>query len=90
MRKPLVAGNWKMNGSLTSVRDLLAEIKTGVAAVTKAKVAVCPPALFIPEAQATLNGTSIFWGGQDLSVHEAGAYTGEISGSMLREFGSNT
>ena len=87
MRQPLVAGNWKMNGSRSSVAELLDGIKAGVAGVTTAEVAVCPPAVFIPEAQERLTGTPVAWGGQDLSVHDAGAYTGEISGPMLRDFG---
>lgn len=87
MRQPLVAGNWKMNGSLASLRTLLAEIKAGMPAVTNAEMAVCAPAIFIPEVQNILRGTGIAWGGQDISVHDAGAYTGEIAGSMLQEFG---
>ncbi len=86
MRTPLVAGNWKMNGSLASVRELLAGLKAGIAEVKMADVAVCPPAVFIPEVQAQLSGTPIAWGGQDVSVHESGAYTGEIAGSMLTDF----
>jgi triosephosphate isomerase len=88
MRQPLVAGNWKMNGSLASVRELLAGLKAGIGKVEVAEVVVCPPAVFIPEVQAQLDGTPIAWGGQDLSVHESGAYTGEIAGSMLTDFGS--
>ncbi len=87
MRQPLVAGNWKMNGTRASVAELLDGIKAGVAAVARAEVAVCPPAVFIPEARARLAGTAVAWGGQDLSVHDAGAYTGEISGPMLSDFG---
>ncbi|RTZ74977.1 MAG: triose-phosphate isomerase [Gammaproteobacteria bacterium] len=86
MRQPLVAGNWKMNGSLASVRELLAGLKEGIGDVKVAEVAVCPPAIYIPETQAQLAGTPISWGGQDLSVHESGAYTGEIAGPMLRDF----
>ncbi len=86
MRQPLVAGNWKMNGSLAGVRELLAGIKAGVDEVETAEVAVCPPFVYIPEAQAQLAGTAVAWGGQDLSVHESGAYTGEVAGSMLRDF----
>jgi triosephosphate isomerase len=87
MRQPLVAGNWKMNGTRASVAELLAGLKAGIGRVNAAEVAVCAPAVFIPEAQAALDGSAIRWGGQDLSVHESGAYTGEISGSMLRDFG---
>jgi len=87
MRQPLVAGNWKMNGSLASVKELLAGLKAGIAEVKVAEVAVCPPSVFIPEVQAQLTGTPISWGGQDVSVHESGAYTGETAGSMLTDFG---
>lgn len=87
MRQPLVAGNWKMNGSPESVAELLAGIKAGIAEVTTAEVAVCPPAVFIPAAQQALQGTHVAWGGQDVSVHDGGAYTGEIAGPMLNAFG---
>jgi triosephosphate isomerase len=87
MRQPLVAGNWKMNGSPESVAELLAGIKAGIAEVTTAAVAVCPPAVFIPAVREALDGSAVTWGGQDLSVHEAGAYTGEIAGPMLAAFG---
>ncbi len=87
MRQPLVAGNWKMNGTRASVADLLAGLKAGIGQVTTAEVAVCAPAVFIPAVQAALDGSAIRWGGQDLSVHESGAYTGEIAGPMLRDFG---
>ncbi|MBW9269471.1 MAG: triose-phosphate isomerase [Candidatus Thiodiazotropha sp. (ex. Lucinisca nassula)] len=86
MRRPLVAGNWKMNGSLESVRSLLDGIKEGVGTVTNAEVAVCPTAIFIPEAQQRLDGTDIAWGGQDLSTETSGAYTGEVAASMLNDF----
>ncbi len=87
MRQPLVAGNWKLNGSLASTKELLAGIKAGLAEVVNAEVAVCPPYIFIPEAQAQLAGSSVAWGGQNLSAETSGAFTGEISASMLRDFG---
>jgi triosephosphate isomerase len=87
MRQPLVAGNWKMNGSLASVRELLAGIKAGIGGISKCEVAVCPPYVFIPVAQAELSGTSIPWGGQNLSTEQSGAFTGEVAGSMLTDFG---
>jgi len=86
MRQPLVAGNWKMNGSREGVGELLDGIARGAAGLDKVEVAVCPPAIFIPEAQARLAGTRVVWGGQDVSVHASGAYTGEISGPMLSDF----
>jgi triosephosphate isomerase len=87
MRQPLVAGNWKMNGSVASVRALLAGIKTGVAGVPRCEVAVCPPFIYIPQASAELAGTPVFWGAQNLSTEAAGAFTGEIAASMLLDFG---
>ena len=87
MRQPLVAGNWKMNGSPESVAELLGGLKAGIGAVTTAEVAVCAPAIFIPAVQAELQGTAIKWGGQDVSVHASGAYTGETAASMLTDFG---
>ncbi len=86
MRQPLVAGNWKMNGSLASVRELLQGLKDGVGEINNAKLVVCPPSVFIAEAQMQLTGTVIDWGGQDVSTHESGAYTGETAVSMLTEF----
>jgi triosephosphate isomerase len=87
MRQPLVAGNWKMNGTRAGVAELLEGIKAGMSTVTTAEVAVCTPAVFLPLVQIELDGSSVAWGGQDLSVHDSGAYTGEISGPMLKEFG---
>jgi triosephosphate isomerase len=87
MRKPLVAGNWKMNGSLESVRALLEGIKSGIAAVHNADVAVCPPFVYIAEAEKLLTGSQIGWGGQDLSAETSGAFTGEVAASMLKDFG---
>ena len=87
MRRPLVAGNWKMNGSLESIRFLLDGIKRGIPEVSNAEVVVCPPSVFIPETEKLLSGTKIGWGGQDLSSETAGAYSGEVSAAMLLDFG---
>ncbi|MEJ2396447.1 MAG: triose-phosphate isomerase [Candidatus Thiodiazotropha sp.] len=87
MRKPLVAGNWKMNGSLESVRTLLAGIKSGISDVQNAEVAVCPPYVYLAETEKLLQGSGIGWGGQDLSTESSGAFTGEIAVSMLQDFG---
>jgi triosephosphate isomerase len=87
MRKPLVAGNWKMNGTRAGVVELLDGIKAGIGAVPNAEVAVCPPFVFIPEAAARLAGTAVTWGGQNVSTHASGAYTGEIAASMLTDYG---
>ncbi|MBA1444884.1 MAG: triose-phosphate isomerase [Chromatiales bacterium] len=86
MRRPLVAGNWKMNGSIESVRELLEGLKAGAGEVNNAEMAVCPPAVFIPQVQQQLSGSVIAWGGQDLSVEASGAFTGEMAASMLNDF----
>ena len=87
MRQPLVAGNWKMNGSAASVATLLAGIKDGVDAVARCEVAVCPPYLYIPQAQEALSGSPVTWGAQNLSTEASGAFTGEIAAAMLLDFG---
>jgi triosephosphate isomerase len=76
-----------MHGSINSVQQLLLEIKTKTVVKNLAEMAVCSPAIFIPQIQTLLQGTNIAWGGQDLSIYASGAYTGEISGNMLKEFG---
>jgi len=86
MRQTLVAGNWKMNGSREANRRLLDGVKAGVSEGVSAEVAVCPPAIYIPQAARRLADSGIAWGGQDLSEHQAGAYTGEISAAMLRDY----
>jgi triosephosphate isomerase len=87
MRQPLVAGNWKMNGSRASVAELLGGLKAGIDRVTTAEVAVCAPFIYIPDTRSQLEGSAIAWGGQDVSVHASGAYTGEIAAPMLADFG---
>ncbi|HHH35780.1 MAG TPA: triose-phosphate isomerase [Gammaproteobacteria bacterium] len=88
MRRPLVAGNWKMHGSRESVASLLEGIKAGMAGLGDVEVAVCPPFVYLPQAAELLQGTAIGWGGQNLcQVPGSGAYTGEISDAMLKDFG---
>lgn len=86
MRRKLIAGNWKMNGSLAANAALLDGIKAGINQPVCA-VAVCVPAPYFAQCKVELAGSLVAWGGQDLSVHESGAYTGEVSGAMLRDFG---
>ncbi len=87
MRQPLVAGNWKLNGTLASIKNLVESLKAGVAAVENVEVAVCPPFVYIPEVNSLLADSKITIGSQNMSRHSAGAYTGEVSGVMLNEFG---
>jgi triosephosphate isomerase (TIM) len=86
MRKKLVAGNWKMHGSLQSNAALLGRLKSGVSRL-RCEVAVCAPYPYLAQLQAELAGTPILWGAQSLSEHGSGAFTGEVSASMLRDFG---
>jgi triosephosphate isomerase len=86
MRRKLIAGNWKMNGSLAANAALLAGIGADFG-TPSCEVAVCAPAPYLAQCQSLLSGTPLAWGAQDLSVHEAGAYTGEVSAAMLLDFG---
>jgi len=86
-RQPIVAGNWKMNGSQAESAKLLTGLKQGLGSVNKAKVVVCPPFILVPLAAKELAGTTVAWGGQNLDTHTSGAYTGEVSGPMLKDFG---
>ena len=85
MRKPLVIGNWKMHGSRAANAELLAGLLA--ARPFLADVAVCVPAVYLSETAATLASSELRWGAQDVSAHEHGAYTGEISAAMLAECG---
>jgi triosephosphate isomerase len=73
-----------MNGSRAQNQALIAGLKAGMAGVT-AEVVVCPPAVYLADVAAVLEGSAIGLGGQDLSYHAEGAYTGDISASMLRD-----
>ena len=85
MRQIFVAGNWKMNGSLEANQQLIDGIKAGVSAGINSEVAVCPPAVYLPQIADLLAGSDISWGGQDLCEQASGAYTGQISAAMLLE-----
>ncbi len=86
MRRKLVAGNWKMNGSADSIRQLLDGIKAGAAEVAAVDLAVFPPFVYLGLVEQQLSGSSIAWGTQNLSEHASGAYTGEVAGPMLQDF----
>jgi triosephosphate isomerase (TIM) len=85
MRQQLVVGNWKMHGSRVANAELLAALLA--ARPYTADVAVCAPFVFLTEVAATLAASDIRWGAQDVSAHEQGAYTGEVSAPMLHELG---
>ena len=87
MRRTLIAGNWKMNGGFAANRSLLSEIKAGLPASLQCDVLVCPPAPYLAQAAELLGGTVVAWGGQDVSAHAQGAFTGEVSAAMLADCG---
>jgi len=86
MRRKLVAGNWKMHGSFQQNAVLLERIKQGASGLA-CDVAVCPPYPYLGQVQALLSGSGVAWGGQSVSEHVVGAFTGEVSAGMLVDFG---
>ncbi len=85
-RQRLVIGNWKMNGSLAANASLLDALREGVARAADCAVGVCVPFPYLAQAQAALSGSVISWGAQDVSVQASGAFTGEVSATMLNDF----
>ncbi len=89
-RQPLVAGNWKLHGNKSMVRGLMDSILAAVAESDTTEVAVMPPYPFLAQVQELIAGagaTGVRLGAQNLSIHDEGAYTGEVSAGMLVEFG---
>lgn len=89
MKKKLIAGNWKMNGGLAANEALLKALRDGMAAfASPCDVSVAVPAPYLAQVQALVAGSGIALAAQDVSAHEQGAYTGEVSAAMLKEFGA--
>jgi triosephosphate isomerase len=86
MRRKLVAGNWKMNGSIAANAALLTQIQSEFSG-TECDVAVCVPFPYLAQCQSLLSESSLCLGAQDVSIYECGAYTGEVCAAMLLEFG---
>lgn len=87
-RRPLVAGNWKMNTTLQSATELAAGLAKLVPQDLPAvEVAICPPAAYLAAVSAAVSGSAIKLGAQDCSFEELGAFTGEIAAEMLLDFG---
>lgn len=85
--KKLIAGNWKMNGSLAANQALVQAMLDGLQGATpNAEMALCAPSPYLPQMQNLLKGSPIAWGSQDVSAQEQGAFTGEISAAMLKDF----
>ncbi|WP_430423660.1 triose-phosphate isomerase [Methylibium petroleiphilum] len=85
MRRKLVVGNWKMHGTHATNEALLEGLKS--AGPLPCEAAVCAPFPYLAQAAERLARSAIAWGAQDCSVHEQGAYTGEVSVAMLADFG---
>jgi triosephosphate isomerase len=86
----LVLGNWKMHGELAANAQLLSAIRSGWNQSSNAAacdVGVCVPFPYLSQAESSLHGSDIAWGAQDISCFDKGAYTGEVSGTMLADFG---
>lgn len=87
VRTPLVVGNWKMNGAVEANRVLIESLLAALAQKSLPDVGVCPPFPYVPQIGALLAGSPIAWGAQTVSEHRVGAYTGQVSASMLRDLG---
>lgn len=87
-KKRLVMGNWKMHGSLDQNAQLLNQLIAGLGnAHSQTDIVVCAPHPYLAQLQQLLSGSPIQWGAQNMSEHEAGAFTGEVSATMLKDFG---
>lgn len=87
MRRKLVAGNWKMHGSLGQNAALLDAVADGMKQLSGVDCAVCVPFPYLFQAQQKLAGSRVKWGAQDVHQLDKGAYTGEVSAAMLHDFG---
>jgi triosephosphate isomerase len=86
MRKKYIIANWKMQGTLHMIQEWVPEIKKA-AETSKANLVLCPPSIYIPYIADLANKSKLTWGAQDVSNKELGAYTGQLSATMLKEFG---
>lgn len=85
--KKIIAANWKMNGSLKANQFLVEQLLVNRAPSIDCRVVLCVPSIYIPQVSKLVEGTWLQVGAQDISLHESGAYTGEVSASMLQDFG---
>ena len=85
MRRPFVAGNWKMNGSREHVKTFLSEVCAAARELPAVDVGVCPPFVYATDAAAVIGDAPVRLGGQDCARVEQGAFTGEVSANMLAD-----
>jgi triosephosphate isomerase len=86
MRKPFVAGNWKMNKTAAEARDLVSKILLPLREISDVEKVLCPPFTSIPAVSSMLEGSGIGLGAQNLHWEEKGAFTGEVAPNMVKEF----
>jgi len=87
MRKPIIAGNWKMNKTLSEAKSFAEEVKGLVPAQDKMESVICAPALFLQNLVETVSGSDVKIGAQNMHFEESGAFTGEISPVALQDLG---
>lgn len=87
MRKPLVMGNWKLNGSIDMAKNLVAGLRNELSTDVACDIAVAPPSVYLDFVKHQLGGSNIILGAQDVGINLSGAYTGEVSATMLKEIG---
>lgn len=87
MRKPIIAGNWKMNNTIAEAMQLMKGLIPLVKGVRHAEVVVCPPATALAVVGSALHGKNVILGAQNVHWEKSGAFTGEISPNMLKELG---
>ena len=87
MRKPIIAGNWKLNNTLQQAIELVTLLKRGLSDVTDVDVVVCPVATALTDVKDVLNESNIGLGAQNVYWEDAGAFTGEISAPLLKDIG---
>jgi len=87
MRRPIIAGNWKMNETIDQSLDLVTKLKSEIAKIVDVDIVVCPPYTSLFAISKAIRGTNISLGAQDIYWEEKGAYTGEVSPEMLIDVG---
>lgn len=87
-RLPILAGNWKMNGTLAQTKQIIEGLLPAIKDAKDRTVVICPPATALTAAFGLLKGSQVFLGSQNMYIKDSGAYTGEVSPLMLKEIGA--
>ncbi len=87
MKKPFIVGNWKMNLSLKDAVKLAGEIKSFAGNMVNTHIGICPPAVFLSDIFKVITGSNVILGAQNIHFEDNGAFTGEISGLMIKDVG---